>query len=434
MPPSYGDLDNAAVQKDLANRILMQLYRRAIFPRAAATDYDGNPGFQKLQTISISRPRIVEAQDFDPRGGVDATSEEPGYVIVNLTLERLFTQGFPIFVHDAPMNIARYRRDYLESLEGSLRRAFDDYLYSRCFRDYSAIPDTGVARVGATSPIQIVTTAYTPGTDTFAEYDATAQIRTNTRLSENDVPVTDRFMILSHRAYAGFLGDQLMVGGFAASTAPRTPGGDIIERPGDRFIERFDFLTNRSSAIQSQLGLPGTTFDTNVWDTTTFLLDDTFTDTPLEVLQMTASTPGPNFGNFTKGSIVRFTLNSREVFGVVLRVEGGDTIYIKPYYSDGTALPLNTPVVSAAATLPSIPSVNVGYHREHLIYATRLKASPSPGSGATVANARSPYMPVVLQIFSGSYNVDRFRESNRLSLLCGAVPTDWRKSVLVLSA
>lgn len=427
--PNYGFLDNATIQKDLALRILFQLYRNAVMPQTGVTEYNGDPGFEKLQTISISRPRIVEAQDYDPRSGVDAISQEPGYVICDLTLEKLFTQGFPIFSHDAGMNVERYRRDYLQSVEGSIRLAFDNYLYQRCFQDYSSIADTGVARVGATSPLRIVATDYDPTLDSFAEYDDKAQIRAMVALGEEEVPVGGRYMVLSHRAFGGFIGDR-----FTATNEPAVLGQNVLENPGARFIRHTDFLTAASNAVAQQVGELGATFDTNVWDTVTYLRDDNFTDTPLGVLFMTASVPGPNFGNFAKGKIIHFTLNSRQVFGVVLRVDGADTIHVKPYYADGTEVPVGTVIASADVTMPTIPSLNVGYHQEHLIYATRLMAAPSPGAGATVANAASPLIPVTLQIYTGSYNVDRFRESNRLSLLCGAKPTDWRKSVLVLSA
>ncbi len=431
--PTYGALDNATVQKDLAIRILFQLYRNAVMPRTGVTEYDGNPGFNKMQTISISRPRIVIAQDYDPRTGIDATSEEPGYLVTDLTLEKLFTQGYPIFSHDAQMNVQRYRMDYLMTVEGAVRLAFDQYLYDRCFRDYSGFADTGNVRIGATSPIRIVATDYTPGTDTFAEYDAKAQIRANVALGEEEVPVGGRYMVLSHRAWGGFIGDSIMVTGEAGASAP-TPGGGIIEQPGARFIRRFDFLTAASNAVASQAGELGSTFDSNAWDTTIYLKDDHFDDTPLEVLLMTAGTPGPNFGNFAKGKIIHFTFNSRQCFGVILRVVGPDTIHVKPYFADGTPIPLNTAIASAAVTMPTIPSINVGLHQEHLVYACRLLAEPSSGSGANAARAATPMLPVVLQVFYGSYIVDQFKESNRIALLCGAKPTDFRKSLLVLSS
>lgn len=427
--PTYGPLDNATVQKDLAVRILFQLYRNAVMPRTGVTEYDGDPGFRKMQTITITRPRIVIAQDYDPRSGVDATSEEPGYLQCDLTLEKLFTQGYPIFSHDAQNNVARYRRDYLMTVEGAIRLAFDQYLYDRCFRDYSSFADTGNVRIGATSPIRIVATDYTVGSDTFAEYDDKTQIRSSVALGEEEVPVGGRYMVLSHRAWGGFLGDR-----FAALNEPATLGQNVLENPGARFIMHTDFATAASNAVAAQVGELGTTFDSNAWDTTIYLKDDHKTDTPLEVLLMTAGVPGPNFGNFAKGKIIHFTFNSREVFGVILRVVGPDTIHVKPYYSDGTPIPLNTAIASADVTMPTIPSINIGYHQEHLVYATRLLSEPSPGSGANVARASTPMLPVVLQVFSGTYLVDQFKESNRISLLCGAKPTDYRKSVLVLSA
>ena len=386
-------------------------------------------GFERGQVVSIRRPKQVTAEDFDPRGGSDARSEEPGHVIVSLALEKLFTHGFPIYSHDAVMNVQQYLRDYVESEVGAIRKAVDDYFYTRCFRDYSGFADTGNVRIGATSPLQIVTTTYTSGTDSFAEYDKTAQRRAKVALDRQEVPNEGRYLALSPAAFGGLLGDTNLFQGY---TAPQL-AQDFLQRPGVEFKEYYDFMTAPSNAVLSQTGLGAVaTFDTNSWDSTIYLKDDYYDDTPLNVLVLNLSVG--THSNAAKGRIVRFTLNSREVFGVILRVPDTATIHIKPYYSDGTEVPAGTTVSSAAVTVPTIPSISVAYHREHLTYASRMLTPPSPGSGATAANASDPSVPIVYQVFSGNYETRRLREENRSTFLCGAYPTDYRKAVLVLSA
>ena len=245
MPPVYGALDASTVVKTLAAASLTQLYRSSFFARAAVTEFNDQQLFEKGQATSISRPKDSgTADDYDPRSGTDAGSTEPGNVIINLTLERLFTKGFPVYSHDA--DPARYIRDYSQSNAGALRKSFDNYLYNTCARTYS-IAASGAVNYAANAPIQIVASA---GASSFNAFDSDTLINAGTVLNSRDVPGDGRYVALSSAAAGAFLGDAVLVEGFTATAA----GSATLLQGGmgsGVMVNRYGFMTGLSNAAIS---------------------------------------------------------------------------------------------------------------------------------------------------------------------------------------
>ena len=75
----------------------------------------------------------------------------------------------------------------------------------------------------------------------------------------------------------------------------------------------------------------------------------------------------------------------------------------------------------------------IAYHKETLVFGTRPLGSPTPGSGAVAATESDRNTGLSLQVFKGSYDVNRLKESQRVTMLCGATITDYRKAAFMLS-
>lgn len=434
--PQFGSLDLPAVQKTLAASILTQLYQQSFFAKASATEFDESAS-DVSSTICIRRPKdLGEAQEFDPRAGVDALLFEPEYVIVPLKLEKLYTMGIPVYSHD--YNVDAYINDYTVTATGAIRKSVDNYLYFTGFRNYD-IPATGVVNYGAHPPLAIVVKEDASGN--ILPFDGDLLISADRILESYNVPSENRFAAISANAKASFLGDAVLVEGFSAAAA----GGSAILAQGfpmGSVIQRYGFFCGGSNAVTSQLAVAdvggGVTNNITaaVDDTTDFLQADRVGSIPLGAVRLSlASTPSPEV---TVGKIARLGANGAPstAYGVILRVDSvtGD-VWLVPFSPNGDKLDANAiNTGSDLFSIPFIPSMNVGYHREHLVFASRLLREPSPGSGATMDVAVDASSGLALQIIHGGYNVERFRESVRVAFLCGATPTDFRKSVFLLSS
>lgn len=435
--PQFGSLDLSAVQKTLAASSLTQLYRDSFFIKASVTEYENIPS-EVGNAVSIRRPKdFGQAQEFDPRGGVDAILHEPDYVIVPFTLEKLYTLGIPLYSHDA--NLDAYVNDYTISISGAIRKSVDDYLYDTGFRNYN-ISSTGLVNYGAHPPLAIVVNEDSSGN--ILSFDGNLLISANRILDSFDVPSDNRYAAISPYAKASFLGDAILVEGFAAANA----GGTTILGQGlpmGSLIQRYGFFCGGSNAIRHQLsvGNVGNSSATNNIasisdDTTVFFQADKVGDVPLGAVQLTLqSIPLPP--EVSVGAIARLgpSGSASTAYGVILRVDSvtGD-VWLVPYSPAGNKL--NSTGINATDlfSIPFIPSLNVAYHREHLVFASRPLKQPSPDSGANMDFAMDPSSGIVLQILRGGYNVNRFRESLRVAFLCGSAATDYRKGVFLLSA
>lgn len=446
MAPTFNQLDQAAVQKAMAAGAATQLYQMTAFPQSGVSQLkndDLNKYFEKGESVSIRRVRSSGfSEDYDPRGGVDAQSAEPGYVITNITLDRLFTRGYPVYSSDA--NLTTYIMDYLESNANDIGTSQDNYFYQKGFRDWTELPSTGTVRLGAHPALQVVFSESPTGV--LNPFSDTQLLAADRVLFSNNVPSSGRYARLSASARQAFLGDGTLVSNFAGALAPQQSGAQILNGTAAMpEVNRRDFMVCGSNAITGQSavanlgdGTPTDTISAVVDDTTVFFEDDKTGSVPVGAVRLTLGVAGTLNVGVAVGRIVRIgpAGSPATAYGVILRVDAANKfIWVVPYDRNGVKLvaaqiSTSTDLVS----IPAIPSVNPAYHREHLVYASRLLRAPSEGSGAQMTVGRAPNSNMVIQVFSGSYQVNRFSESVRTASLMGVKPSDYRKSVLMLTA
>lgn len=446
MSPNFQQLDKADVQLAMASGGSLQLHRQTKFPQSGVTSLEGddlNKYFEKGQNTSIRRVRASgSAQDYDPRSGTAADSTEPGYIILNLELERLFTKGYPVYSMDA--NLLTYVQDYLDSNINDIGTSQDDYLYQKCFRDWSGLASTGAVRIGGHPGLQVVFEETSGGA--LADFNDHHLLAADKVLFSNNVPSAGRYARLSPTARQTFLKDVTLVSGFAGSMSPQQPGAALLNSGMmEQEVMRRDFMTCGSNAVTGQsvvadLG-DGTATDAIsavVADTTVFFADDKTGSVPLGAVRLTLGVTAALNVGIAVGKIARLGPDAgpATAYGVILRVDAANKyVWLVPFNKSGdklTAAQISTSTDKFG--IPAIGSVNTAHHREHLVYASRLLTPPSPGSGAVSTIGRAPNSSMLLQIFSGSYDINYLREGVRTVSLMGAMPSDYRKAVLMLSA
>jgi hypothetical protein len=445
MAPTPQQLDQASVQKLMAAGAATQLYQITAFPQSGVSQLqndDLSKYFEYGESMSIRRVRSSgSAQDYDPRSGTDADSAEPGYVIINVTLDRLFQKGYPVISSDA--NISTYIMDYLESNANDIGTSQDNYFYQKGFRDWTDLPSTGTVRLGAHPALQVVFSESATGV--LNPFSDTQLLAADRVLFGNNVPQTGRYARLSASARQAFLGDGTLVSNFAGALAPQQPGSQILNGLASTLeVNRRDFMVCGSNAVTGQSAVAslgdGTATEpitAVVDDTTVFFEDDKTGSVPVGAVRITIGVTAALAGAAV-GRIARLgpTGSPATAYGVILRVDAASKfVWLVPYDRNGNKLvaaqiSTSTDLIS----IPAIPSVNPAYHREHLVYASRLLRAPSPDSGARMAIGRAPNSNMLIQVFSGSYQVRRFTESVATASLMGVKPSDYRKAVLMLTA
>lgn len=426
---------SAVVPQLIAAQALTQLNRTAIFARAATGDYEAAV-FQKGDTVTIRRARIVKSQNYDPRSGTPANSTEPGYMSATLTLDALFTAGFPVFGSDNRDSIQKYVTEYGVQIANAIVTDADDYFYGK-FRTVS-VAASGAVAYGAQPPVAIVASESSGALGDFGKQQL---IQSNTLLDGQNVPPSNRYAVLSTAAKGAFLGDAVMVEGFVAAGAG---GSQLLQNgiPIGTFVPRYGFMVGGSNAVGSQVGQ--TDLDTaassqptlaiaSATANTAFTIADYATTTSLGAIDVTVTVSGA-LQNVAVGQIARIGVsNKTTAYGLVLRVSGA-VITLVPFAPNGKKL------VAAQITpgtdlfsIPDIGSISVAYHRESLLFATRNIAAPTDGSGASMTTLADEMTGMVIQILRGSYKVDEFKESQRYAMLLGALLSDHRKAVLILS-
>jgi hypothetical protein len=443
--PSYVRIEQPDVYKFLVARALTQVYMSSFFAKASATEFNEAAAFERGSTVSLRRPKNKgEAEDYNPRnsGGNAAASVEPGYVNVDLTLDHLFTDAFPVYAHDA--NPERYIVDYSEVAAGAIRTSYEKSAYRECFRDYSTIPASGIVNFSASSPLQIV--ASMDGVNNtganFAPFNAGALTNASTVLDRNDVATSQRYTALSATAKGSFIGDTPMNQGFVAA---QIGAGGILQGglPMGQLVERYGFLCGGSNAVSFQpavaavvSGSATVPVASTEADTTVFFAEDNSVLTPLGAVRITADASFiTSAGGVAVGQVAQIRNAGGTVtiaLGVILRITGAD-IWMVPYSPTGVQLQAAQIPADSIISVPLIGSVNVSYQREHLVTASRALQTPTDGSGAIAIPASDPESGLVMQLLKGSYDVDRFKEGCRLAMLCGFRGTDHRKAVLNLS-
>lgn len=443
--PTYNPLERPDVYKMLAARSLTQLYLTSFFAKASATEYNGNQGFEKGETISIRRPRIKgEAEDYDPRNvnGDPANSSDAGHVVVNLTLSHLFTDGFPTYSHDG--NVAMYVNDNAEVSTAAIRSSYEKAAYLECFRDFSSVPASGLVSYAAASPLQIVAAmdgANNTGVN-LAPFSASALTNASTVLDRAEVPDGSRYTALSATAKGAFIGDEPMQRSYVAAQAG---GAGILTDglPMGALVSRYGFMVGGTNAITHQSAVANVAnsaataaITAIAQDTAVFFAADYASLTSLGAVKITI---GNNWNTAAGGVAVGQIAQIKNAggtatiaFGVILRISSAD-IWMVPYSPAGVKMTAAEIPTGAVVSVPMIGSVNVAYHREHLVTAARLLKPPTPNSGAVAVSASDQESGLAMQLIRGSYDVDRFREGSRLAMLCGFKGTDYRKACLVLS-
>lgn len=453
MAPTFSQLDGRNVVRTLTAGALTQLYRSSAFVRAATTDVDGVPldrSFEKGEYTSIRRIKDYGvAEDYDPRSGSDAAIYDAEYVIVPLILDRLFTKGHPIYSSDAQVDT--YVADYSVTVGGTITKAFDNYLYTRGFRDWTAFPASGAVYMADCPPVQLVFQENSSGA--LQAFGDNHLLDAQRVLAKNEIAASNNlYGRISVDACRGISADSTLVTGFAGAMAPGMSGSAIITDGiglGVEFMRR-GFNVASSNAITGQtatadIGDSAATaaISAVAADTSVFFSADTTIGTSNAVrgaVRITLGTTNNLAAGVAVGKICRLGASNgaAQAYGVILRVDAANKyVWCVPYSSGGVILSAaEITTGSGRFSIPAINSVNPFYHKEHLLFATRLLKSPSSGSGAIMQYAYNPErLPgVITQTFQGSYNVNQLRENLRGTLLTGAKPSDERKAVLALAA
>lgn len=441
MAPTFSP--SAVVPQLVAQRALYQLNRKVVFPMAAMGDYEP-VAFNKGNAVTVRRAKLVEAEDYDPRSGSNASKAEPGYNSTSLVLEKLFTGAFPIYGQDNRDSIERYVPEYSEQVAQAIAKKVDDYFYSK-FRTYT-IESSGAVGYGFNAPVGIVASV---SGQSLTAFDKSVLTAADYVLTGNDVPADEnRFAILSNRAGTDFLNSATLVEGFTAGMAGATEQF-VSGLPTGKFINRYGFNLSKSNAVTGQTGVAdldtagstqGTLAIASVAASTAFTQADYYASTPLGALDITLTAGTALSSSVVVGQICRIAPSSATItgWGVILRVNRTTPTapVVTAVVFSSSGVQLTAAQITAGTDLfsvPSIGSISVAYHKEALIFATRDIQPPSDGSGATLAKEVDENSRLVMSILKGSYNVDSFSESQRAALLIGALLTDQRKACLILS-
>lgn len=451
---TFNNSEQAAVVKGLADGALTQLYRSSAFATAATTRLDGRDlatYYEKGQSVSLLMPKDYgEAQDYDPRTNTDATTNDTDYLPITLTLEKLFTSGFRVYGSDT--QVERYVRDYSVSTGGAVRKSFDNYLYNTGFRTW-ALAASGDVTLGGHPPTAIVFTETAGGV--LDEYGDALHRAGGAALNEVDVPESGRYARLSPRAAESLMGAITPVTGSALTEGGIALGQQLLQEPSymSRDFMMRQFMTRGSNAITGQDAVEdlgdGVAFEPiSAVDVATgadeFIDGNQATTTQAGAVRVTVNQTANLAAGVAVGKIGRVGPNGSTgadvVYGVILRVDSANKrVWMIPYNSKGQKVAAESIKNAANVTtynfsVPAIGAVNVGYHVEHLAFATRLLTEPTAGAGAIAERSTDQDTGLVMQVFKGSYNVHQFKEGIRTACLCGATPTDFRKGVLMLSA
>lgn len=240
MPVTFGP-DGLMVQKSVAADALTQLNLLSVFSKAAIGGYEEG-AFEVGNTVTFRRVRITEAEEYDPRGGGTADETEPGYVTGDLVLEKLFTNGIPVYSSD--YQIDKYLAETGPQIALSCTKGFDRYLYGK-FRTptHAAI---GNVAYGVGMPIRIVANQ---SNGQFTPFDQSLLIDAGSRLEEEDVPPGALYSILSTQAKADYLGSQTPVDAGAVYAQAGVAGLLQMGLPIGRFVERMGFMVGSSNVI-----------------------------------------------------------------------------------------------------------------------------------------------------------------------------------------
>lgn len=443
----YTPISAALLEARLTASALTQLVQQAVYPQTAVVDYaDGY--FERGEEVKIRRPKRRTAIDFDPRAGA-ISLDEPEFFNGTLPLARLWANAYPVYSHDPAGSVELFIRETGAIMGEAISRPNDSYMYDQ-FRTWSAT--TGSVALAKHPPVAIVAALDT--NNAFADFDDDVLRNAGGVLDSANVPAENRFAVLSTRAKTSFLGDSVMVEGFAAALNLAAGGLIATGMPNGRFVPRYGFATTGSNAVSGQTGV--TDLDTasssqallpvaSAAANTSFTVGDesgTVYAGAVDITLTAGTALNVASGGVAVGQIARINSSNSltgtaVAFGVILRIAsaGGTApvITMVPYSASGEKLVAAQITSSHYFCVPSIPSVSEAHHREALLMANRQLRPPSDNSGATSELVRDPGSNLIMQIFQGSYDVSRLRESRLYAMLTGSGLSDYRKAVLMLS-
>lgn len=439
-------ISDALLSKALAAQALTQLNKRTVFTRTGVVGYeDGN--FQRDDRVKVRRPKRRRAQNLQPRVS-PGTLAEGEFFSADVVLERLWFDGFPIYGSDPTQSLDLYVAETGAQMADSIVSPHDEYLYSK-YRTWNAT--TGVQSIGAAAPIMI--TAALDGSNQLKDFDAQTLRAASTALDGKEVPSEDRYAVLSTTAKGAFLGDSVMVDGFAA--ALNLGAGGLIQTgiPNATFIPRYGFQVAGSTSVSGQTaqnvltaavaGDDATPIAASVTASAKSVVgpDPTFTyaDLPsssndMGAVDITLDATGTTLNaGVAVGQIARVG----NFFGVILRIDTSTAtapvITLVPFDKQGRLQPAAAITAAMDFSIPEIPSVNVANHQESLLIANRRIREPSAGSGAVATTLRDRQSNELIQVFFGNYDLKTVSEGRAYYKLTGAMLSDVRKSCLMLS-
>jgi hypothetical protein len=436
-------ISDALVSKALASQALLQMTKRAVFPRVGVGSYEqGN--FQRDDRVKVRRPKRRRAANINPRSSPLVLAEGE-FFSADVVLERLWASGFPVYGSDPTQSLELYINETASMMADSIATPNDEYLYGK-FRTWSAT--TGAVALGANSPVAIC--AALDGSNALKDFDAATLRSAATILDGFEVPDEDRFAVLSTNAKGSFLGDSVLVDGFAAGLSLNS--GNLIRTgmPNATFTERYGFQTAGSTSVTGQAAVNaltaavgGTAVTAAVASAAAAVVSAdpmfTYADLPTASanagavsITLTATDTTLNAG-VAVGQIARVG----NFFGVILRIDTttaiAPVITLIPYDKQGRQQPVAAITAGLLFSVPSIPSINVANHREALLIANRAIREPSGGSGAIATTLRDPQTNQLIQVFFGQYDLTTVSEGRAYYQLTGALLSDTRKACLMLS-
>ncbi|MBW4478609.1 MAG: hypothetical protein KME54_17555 [Tolypothrix brevis GSE-NOS-MK-07-07A] len=435
MPTQPFSPNTALLETAIAQRALTQLNLAVMYPRVAVRDFE--PGaFERGDSVKIRRPKRRTATDLNPRVAPFIFTEAQ-FFAGNVQLERLWTDGFLSYGYDSTQTMERYLEETAGQVADAIVTPNDSYMYSQ-FRTWN-IAATGNVDLGDHPPIAI--SACVDSNGQLTNFSNEGLRGANVYLDKENVPPTKRYTIISSTAKGAFLGDSVVVTGFAATSIG---GGNLLQRGlqlGD-FVERYGFMVGGSNTVGNQTGVADLDTAGSVQATlpiasvaanTAFRYADNATITYVGAVDFTL-TVGAALQNVGVGQIARIgTSTKATAFGVILRITG-NVISLVPYAPNGAKLAVGdiTPGTDLFS-VPTISSVNTVNHMEGLVMATRRIAEPRRGSGAIAASIVDPTTSLSIQVFTGQYDLGTVSERNAAYMLTGSKITDFRKCGLILS-
>ncbi|MGL5131474.1 MAG: hypothetical protein ACRC78_03040 [Planktothrix sp.] len=428
----------------LAAEALTQLQLLAVFPRTAVRDYElGN--FERSNDVKIRRPRQRTAQSVDPRIA-PLTISDPEFFSGTVTLDLQAGDAFNVYSQDPTRTRSLYVTETAQQLSDSLARLIDPYMYGK-FRNW--VPTVGTVLVGDNSPIGIV--ALEDSSGNLINFENSHLRKAKASLKSQDVPDEPLYAVIGTYQEESLMGDSTSINNFVAALTPGNSGGtgiytEAIKRY--QFIQRFGFNVIGSNSITGQdpvLDLDGAATNQTTLPIAAVAANNLFLSNDIQgqppvgavniTLTATALAPGVAVNKICRIGVI----GSKAVaYGVIIRIDNSvptaPVITIVPYSPEG--IPVSAAKITPGTDLfqiPEIPMIGTAYHREALLYANRLLAAPSAGSGAVGINRVDPATAMSISLFTGGYDITRTREINAAYHLCGGKISDYRKARLLLS-